>query len=307
MALIVICGFIFARVFNITEKEEKFLSKLLLCLINPSLIINAFNIEYNSTKLKQLLFVFAFSIVIHFVMFFIAYLFTCSKKSKALELNTINRLSIMLVNCGFIGIPLIRGVFGDEGVFYLMGFLVTFNIFMWTYGFSMMSGKVNIKKIITNQNIIAVLIGIIIFIIPYNLPEVISKPISMVADMNSPTAMLLIGILFSKFKFEKKYLSSLIKVCLGRLVIVGLIVLAIVTSFYALAFYFGFANETLKLMLFVILICSLCPSATSIPSLACLFNKDASYASMVVCLTSLLCILTVPSFAFCAEKLFLLF
>jgi len=49
------------------------------------------------------------------------------------------------------------------------------------------------------------------------------------------------------------------------------------------------------------LICSMCPAATSVPSLACVFDKDASYASLLVSITSLLCMISLPAFVALAE------
>ena len=40
MALIALGGFIFAKSFGVSDKEQKFLSKLLLYFINPFLIVN---------------------------------------------------------------------------------------------------------------------------------------------------------------------------------------------------------------------------------------------------------------------------
>ena len=57
MFLIMLCGFIFAKVFRVQEIERKFLSKLLLYFINPCIIINSFNKEFNNDELKKLLFV----------------------------------------------------------------------------------------------------------------------------------------------------------------------------------------------------------------------------------------------------------
>ena len=118
MFLIMLCGYVFAKVFKVQEVERKFLSKLLLYLINPCIIINAFNKEFNSDELKKLLFVVLISLFITLIMILIGIL-----TSK----NIIDRLCIAFTNCGFMGIPLIRGVFGEEGVFYLMGYLVIFN------------------------------------------------------------------------------------------------------------------------------------------------------------------------------------
>lgn len=306
MALIVLGGFTFAKVFKVDDKEQKFLSKLLIYFINPFLILNALNIDFEFSKFVQLALVFVLSLIVHFIMIALALLIARSKNPDEKDYCTLDALAMMFSNCGFIGIPLIRGVFGDEGVFYLMGFLVAFNVLMWTYGYSKLSGRVDLKKIATNPNMIAVVLGLIVFFVPYPLPEVVSKAIGMIGELNSATAMILIGVLFAGFTFESKYIKHIIKVCFVRLLLSGIVVSLLIVLIYKLMApgMNPAESDLLKMILFVVLICASCPCATSVPSLACLFNKDGEYSSMLVCLTSLLCVVTVPAVVAFAEMLF---
>ncbi|MCQ2593397.1 MAG: AEC family transporter [Treponema sp.] len=303
MMIIVISGFIFAKLLKVGEGEQKFLSKLLLYFINPTIIINSFNLEFNFEKLKQLGFVFFVSLVIHVVMILVAIVTSYTKNPEKKAYSSIDKVSTVFTNCGFVGIPLIRGVFGDEGVFYLMGYLVVFNLLLWTYGYYQMSGSINVKKIVTNPNIICVGLGLIIFCLPFTIPEVLAKPISMISDLNTAVSMILIGILFADFKLPKEMGSGknvvfqLSKVMVSRLVICVLINIFVLVGFYKL---FGNVPDV-RMMLFVVLICSACPCATSVPSLSCVFGKDTSYASLVVSVSSLLCMISVPSFVALAE------
>ncbi len=301
MALIVMAGFVFARAFKAGENEQKFLSKLLLFLINPCLVFNSFNLDFDLLKLKQLGFVAFVSLVVTFVLIVVATSFTHTKNAdeKTRDYNHIDRLAVVFTNCGFIGIPLIRGVFGDEGVFYLMGYLVVFNVLLWTYGYYEMCGKINLRKIISNPNIIAVCAGIVLFCLPFRIPVIIAKPVSMIGDLNTATAMVLIGVMFADFQFEVKYLARLIKTVVLRLIVCSAINLFVVWGCYKL-----FGNmPNAYMMLFVVYICSMCPSATSVPSMSCLFGKDTSYASLLVSITSLVCIITIPVFVALAENL----
>lgn len=306
MALIVLGGFTFAKVFKVDDKEQKFLSKLLIYFINPFLILNALNIDFEFSKFVQLALVFVLSLIVHFIMIALALLIARSKNPEEKDYCTLDALAMMFSNCGFIGIPLIRGVFGDEGVFYLMGFLVAFNVLMWTYGYSKLSGRVVLKKIATNPNMIAVVLGLIVFFVPYPLPEVVSKAIGMIGELNSATAMILIGVLFAGFTFESKYIKHILKVCFVRLLLSGIVVSLLIVLIYKLMApgMNPAESDLLKMILFVVLICASCPCATSVPSLACLFNKDGKYSSMLVCLTSLLCMVTVPAVVAFAEMLF---
>lgn len=296
MTLIVLASYIFARILKIDDKGQKLLSKMLLYFINPCLIINSFNREFDPSKLKELSFLIIVSFILHIFMIGLAILFTLKKT----DINIIDRLSTVFTNCGFIGIPLIRGVFGDQGVFYLMGYLIVFNILLWTWGLYQMSSTINVKKIITNPNIIAVFLGLIIFCLPFELPQMIAKPISMIGDMNTPMAMILIGIMFSNFKMEKTYVVKLLKITFVRLILVSFANLFILILINKI---FGQSLDNCRTMLFVAYISSMCPVATSVPSLTCIYDKDTSYASLVVSVTSLFSMLTIPAFVALAEIL----
>ena len=290
MCLIALGGFIFAKIFTVEESQQKFLSKLLLYFINPCMVIKSFNLEFDVDKLAQLGFVFVIAFIIHVIMILLGIL---SSKEQ------VDRLAICFTNCGFIGIPLIRGVFGDIGVFYLMGYLVVFNVLIWTYGYFIMSGSINLKKIITNPNIIAVILGVSIFCSPWTLPEVIARPITMIGELNTAVSMILIGILLANFKPAegKKYLLKILRVSLVRHVLCAIINIAILFVVWKI---FPKVPDC-RILLFVVLICSMCPAATTIPGLAVLFNRDETYASLIISFTSILCMLFLPSFVALAE------
>ena len=292
MCLIALGGFIFSKIFKVEESQQKFLSKLLLYFINPFMVVKSFNLEFDADKLVQLGFVFVIALIIHGVMILTGLL---SSKEQ------VDRLAVCFTNCGVIGIPLIRGVFGDEGVFYLMGYLVVFNITIWTYGYYIMSGSINLKKIITNPNIIAVILGIAIFCSPWTLPEFVARPVTMIGDLNTAVSMILIGILLANFKPAdgKLYALKIAKVSLFRHVICALVNIGVLYIVWKL-----FPNmPDCRILLFVVLICSMCPAATTIPGFAVLFNRDETYASLIISFTSVLCMIFLPSFVALAELL----
>ena len=281
-------GYIFARIAKVTDEQQKFMSRLLLYFINPFLVLNSFNMEFTWLKFRQLWFAAFIALILHGVMILLGLL---SSKEK------LDRVAIAFTNCGFVGIPLIRGVFGDQGVFYLMGYLIVFNVLIWTYGYYQFCGKTNIKKIITNPNIIAVAIGLIMFCLPFKLPELLQKPIVMIADINTPMAMLLLGILFARFEFDRSYVARLVKTMFFRLIVTSVCNLGVILLAYKI-----FANvQDIQMMLFFFFFCSMCPVATTIPGLAVVFDHDKSFASLLVTISSVFCILTIPSFVALAE------
>ena len=299
MALIALAGFVFARIVKVSDKEQKFLSKLLLYFVNVCLIIDSFNMEYDAQKFRRFLFAGLIALIIHLSMIFVSFLLTHSKNAENRSYNHIDRLAMVLTNCGFIGIPLIKGTLGNAGVFYLMGYLTVFNILAWTWGLYQMSGTISLKKIIVNPVILSAVFGILLFLMPFTLPEPVIRPIKMIGDCNTALAMVMVGILFADFHFSSKYTVRLIKAVLGRLVLCPLIALLIIFAFWKMNLNVSDART----ILFVILICASCPTATTVPGLAALFDKDAAYASLTVSVSSLLCIFSVPAFVALAEQL----
>lgn len=299
MTFIAIAGFVFAKAVKIGEKEEKFLSKFLLYFVNVCLIIDSFNIEYDVERFRRFMFVGLVALVVHGMMIFVAFVMTHSKNADGRDYNHIDRIAMVFTNNGFIGIPLIKGIFGNSGVFYLMAYLTVFNILVWTYGLYQMSGKISVKKIVTNPVIISVVFGLLLFFMPFTLPTWLSRPVSMIGDCNTAIAMVLIGILFADFHFNSKYMLRLVKSVSGRLLLCPLVALAVL--FVVWQIQPGISD--LRTMLFVVLICASCPAATTVPSLACLFDKDSAYASLVVSVSSILCIFTVPAFVALGEQI----
>ena len=93
------------------------------------------------------------------------------------------------------------------------------------------------------------------------------------------------------------YIARVIKTTLFRLVVASICNLLVILVAYKI-----FANMAdIKMMLFAIYICSMCPVATTIPGLAVVFDHDKSFASLLVTISSVFCILTIPSFVALAE------
>lgn len=314
MMIIAIAGFVFAKVSDVGEREEKFISKILLYFINPCLIVSSFNIPFDVEKFFGLIFSIILSLIITLIFILISELFFRNNPSY----NPIQKLANSFTNCGFIGIPLITVVFGSSGVFYLMGYLVVFNVLLWIYGYRQMSGSINLKKIFTNPNIIAVLIGLIIFVNPIKLPQMIHMPLSMIAGLNTAMSMIFLGILFGSLKKEwikkfflmlksffvkdKNLINARKKVCsvlfttFIRLIFSGIISCGICyLVIFVFRKYFAFANlDLIEYVTKIVLIASLCPAGISVSTFACLFNKDSVYSNFLVCFTHILCVITIP-------------
>lgn len=106
-----------------------------------------------------------------------------------------------------MGFPLIKALFGSEGLLYASGFVTIFNILIWTIGYVVVSGQVDpkqtVKAVVTCPCIIAVVAGLIIYLARIPLPEVLTGPIGAIGDMNTPLSMIITGATIASSDLKK--------------------------------------------------------------------------------------------------------
>lgn len=324
MMTIAIIGFAYAKLTKVNETEQKFLSRTLLYFINPCLIFSHFNIDFEKSRFVGL----CISIICSFLVTFLFILLAQILFRKKIPLTKLQRIGIVFTNCGFIGIPLIEGVAGSEGVFYLMGYLVAFNVMLWVYGYYQITQKFNFVKIITNPNILAVVLGVTFYVLPFKVPQVIAKPIALIGGTNTAMSMILLGVLFgalkkewmvklyntfksfftgnTEYKDQRRKIGTLLITAFTRLCIcsiASMVLCGIVYSGIAKLFpHWDLAS--IRLVITVIYIASLCPTGMSVSSMACLFDGDTVFSNFLVCFTHALCLISIPAF-FALFELFL--
>ena len=278
-------GFVGEKKRFISEEGSKVISDIILYFVTPCLIINSLNIEFNSEKLKGLLICLASFSGIQIVS---AVLATLIFKNRHSGTNKVLRFAVVFSNVGYMGIPLQKAVLGDEGVFYGSVCVAVFNIFVWTYGIICMSDdkkQMSAKKLILNPGIIAVSIGIILFVFSVKLPTPISSAIGSMAALNTPLAMMVIGFnharsnLLSALKDKRVYLISFL-----RLIFVPLVSLFIL---YAL----GLRGT----LLVSIIIAASAPVAAATTVFSVKYGNDTDLSVKLVAFSTLLSIVTMSA------------
>lgn len=315
MAIIVVVSFFFSRKNKFDQNASQYLSRLLLYVINPCMIVSTFDVEFSGQKLKSLGLAIGVSFAFHLIMIAIATpLFGRKKSSQEQEArdgnlvqdqnrgrDSLSKIGIVFTNSGFIGIPLINGVFGGEGVFFLMGYILVFNVLLWVWGEWLMTGTMRPLKILTNPNVLACAAGLAVFCLPFKVPYVIIEPLKMIGACNGAVSMVLLGLLFSAFGENcmegqkraapvKAFAKPLARDVFLRLVFCPLILLGV-----TLLFLSAFSSiPEINLIMSVLFIAACCPVGMSVSSFAVVFKKDADYASLLVAVSSAACVVTIP-------------
>lgn len=311
MAIIVVVSFFFSRKNKFGQNASQYLSRLLLYVINPCMIVSTFDVEFSGQKLKSLGLAIGVSFAFHLIMIAIATpLFALKKSSQDQEArdgnlvqeqnrgrDSLSKIGIVFTNSGFIGIPLINGVFGGEGVFYLMGYILVFNVLLWVWGEWLMTGTMRPLKILTNPNVLACAAGLAVFCLPFKVPYVIIEPLKMIGACNGAVSMILLGLLFSAFgenSMEGQKRAAFAKP-LARDVFLRLVFCPLILLGATLLFLSAFSSvPEINLIMSVLFIAACCPVGMSVSSFAVVFKKDADYASLLVAASSAACVVTIP-------------
>ena len=286
MFFIMLLAFICYKIKLVDQNGNRSISNLLLMVVNPLLIITVYqDTEYNPDMVSGLLLAFAAALAAHILEILIS---TFLIRPSSGPDCSIERFNSMYSNCGFIGIPLVEMTFNDSmAVFYVSSFVALLNILQWTYGIVVMTGKkdsIALKKITTNPIIISFLLGILFFFLPVELPEVLDSAVAAIASMNAPVAMIILGIYLAQMKLRDLFTDRAVYLCaLMRLIVIPLATAAV------LALIPG--NEMLKMS---VLIVAATPVGSNVAIFAQMEGLDHTQAVKDICLSTVLCIATIP-------------
>lgn len=292
MLMLILTGVICSKTKIISKETNRDLSKFVLQVVNPIVIFTSYQMEYRGELVRNLLITFALSVFAFVIMIGAAYIFIRKKDGREAD---IERFSTIYSNCGFMGIPLMHALFGDEGVFYLTAFITVFNLIVWTHGIILISGERDMKrvaKVFYSPTIIAIVLGIITFFAQIKIPSVPMAALDFIADMNTPMAMLVSGVTIAGtniVKLVKKprvyYISFL------KLLAIPVILVAVMS----------FLSVDEKVRMTVIVAASAPPAAMC--TLQCIrYNRNSLYASEIFAAGTILSVASLPIVVKMAES-----
>ena len=284
MLILMLVGALSAKTGLISSAANKDLSKFILQVVNPVVIFMSYQTELKPELVKKLLLTFGLSALAMAVMLAGAYLFIRPKNGKNTE---IERFSSIYSNCGFMGIPLVNALFGMEGVFCLTAFITVFNLTVWTHGVILITGEKDVKsvlKVLRSPTMIAIGLGLLAFFLKIRLPEIPSKALGYISELNTPLAMVVSGVTISEtnlLSIVKKV--SIYKVCFSKLILLPFILLVIFLAFPV--------DEQVKM---TVLVAAAAPPAAMCTLLCVRSGKDSLYASEIFTAGTILSVITLP-------------
>ena len=268
----------------LTKDVEKKLSSLVLRVVNPCFIFMSYQIDYSSDMLKGLLIAFALSIATHLIFIFASNILI--RKNKCSE-YIIERFSIIYTNCGFMGIPLVNGVFGSEGVLYATAYLTVFNIFVWSHGVMTMRNsfsKDSILQVLKSPAIIAIALGLLCYVTKIRVPEIIGRSLDYVSSMNTPLAMITAGLTIAQTRIIEIIKNK-------RIILITLLRLFVFPAAAIMVLSFLPISDDVFMP---VMLTACCPTAAIGTLFAVQYDKNASYSSQIFSISAILSVLSMP-------------
>ena len=277
--ILIVIGYFTVKKGMFTKESLGSITSFLLYIVTPCLIVSSF-LSAESGKLDGWTLLLAavlpaLSIVISIAL---SYLFFRKEPSGR---RRVLRFSMIFCNVGFMGIPLVEGIVGSEGVLYGSFFIAVFNIFCWTYGYVMMGGgKVRLKALLLNPGVI----GLPLYLLDVPVPALFVEPVELISALNTPLAMIVVGGYIAQVKL-RAFVSDLAvyKMAVLRLVVAPLLYLALVWLLRP--------DETL---LMSTVIQAATPVAANCVLFAVQYDSDAELASKSVAVSTALSVVTIP-------------
>ncbi|MBQ6222050.1 MAG: AEC family transporter [Solobacterium sp.] len=274
-------GFFLYRRRMLTDQGAKDMGNILLYLVFPAIILNNFCVEKTPEKVTE----FVHSSLLSLICIILAVIISWIIYGKR---DVVAAFSASFSNSGFIGLPIILAVLGPQSVFSISMLMALANIQLWTAGVYMMSGDLSLikpQKLLKLPIVLAVIAGCLIFFLEIPVPSVVQSILTSVSGLNTPLAMIVTGIylaqsdLLSMIRKKEIYMASLCR----------LIVIPVITAFVIRIIPLGSA-----VMKLAILIAVSCPTGTNTSILAQMYGKNYTEAAEIICVSTLLCVITLP-------------
>jgi len=282
--LIMLVGLYARKKGMLNEETDKKLSDFLLNITLPCLILSSFNYEFSQEMLVNARLIFIYSVIIHFALIFASGVISYKYKDGP---KAVLRFATIFSNCGFMGYPVLEGLFGKIGVFYGSIFNIPFNLFMLSYGTMLYTGKKDIRTLkaaLKHPGIIATVIGLLLFTFSISIPVPIYKALSSVGSMTTPLSMIIVGSMLAEIKIKEIFSGFLVYYAsFVRLIIAPLITIIILKLLHAdrLLFQISVTIETM-------------PVAVIATVLAEKYGADTKLASRCIFISTIISMITIP-------------
>lgn len=289
---IMLLGYILYKVKIMTDEFNKQLTKLLLNVTTPALVLNSVLDDQATLPMKTFVTTFVVATLVYLLLPVLSkgvtFLLRAPKSQRG-----IYDFASTYGNVGFMGYPLIAAILGPNGLLLTAVFNILFNLSVYSIGVLVISKGTDKKQDISlktflSPGILMSVVSIFVYIFHIHLPQTLCSVISSVGSVTSPLAMLLIGATLASMPAlemlneKRTYVFLLIRQLLVPMALYPLLKLCI--------------QDTLLLTVTFIMISM--PVGNTSVLFATNYDLDKGLAAKCVFITTLFSVVTIPLLCF---------
>lgn len=267
----------------------KGMTNLLLYLVSPAVIVQAFQRPFDAGQLRTIAVVFVIDLAAFVIMIGLARLLFARRWFPDPARRAALRFATVYSNAGFMGIPLAQAILGDDGVFYAVAFIAAFTVFVWTHGVSVFgtpeeTPSRRARAVLLNPGLVSIAVAVPLFVFSITLPSPVIDVVGHLAAMNTPLSMVVVGVNLAAI--------SLGTVFSDRWAWIGALARnVVVPALFVLLLWWLPLDPVARLS---ILISVSTPVGAFLVILSVRNDLDARFATRLLCLSTLLSVLTLP-------------
>lgn len=293
LTLLFALGYILARAGWISREVELFLPRFLTSIVIPPYLAGNIVTHFRHDEFLQLIsgsIVPAISMVVSALLFYvIALLVGIDKRHRQVFV-----VATTASNTLYIGIPVNLALFGDQALPYVLLYFFANTTFFWCIGSYLLaregeggssrhSFRDSLRRTFSPP-MCGVLVGVFLLVTGIPAPRVILDACGLLGNLATPLALIFLGATLYRIDWKSAHM--------GKDVFVGLVCRLVLGPLVIVGLLYPFTLPDAMARVFIIQ--SGLPTMASMPVLVAYYGADKQYASMLVALSTILGMFTVP-------------
>lgn len=283
LVLIMLLGYLCARI-GITGPEfNQRVTPLMVKVLLPATILNSVLSvpDFSGRELLDYILVMTVMVALQMLP---AWFLPRLMRTRSEDVGA-TRLVTAFGNVGFVGLPVVAAIFGDEMVFSASLCNIPFNLALYSCSAAQLSpdgGRVRWQDVL-NAPVIATLLSVVLLLSRVHVPGVLADTISSVSGVTIPLSMLVIGTSLGGISVRSVLTDWRVYVVSAvRLLVCPLLTWLVLRPFAAGA------------LLGISVLMAACPSAMLVTALCLQYGRSDAFASKCIFLSTVLSAVTIP-------------
>ena len=283
LVLIMLLGYLCARI-GITGPEfNQRVTPLMVKVLLPATILNSVLSvpDFSGRELLDYILVMTVMVALQMLP---AWFLPRLMRTRSEDVGA-TRLVTAFGNVGFVGLPVVAAIFGDEMGFFASLCNIPFNLALYSCSAAQLSpdgGRVRWQDVL-NAPVIATLLSVVLLLSRVHVPGVLADTISSVSGVTIPLSMLVIGTSLGGISVRSVLTDWRVYVVSAvRLLVCPLLTWLVLRPFAAGA------------LLGISVLMAACPSAMLVTALCLQYGRSDAFASKCIFLSTILSAVTIP-------------